>query len=118
MKGMEQPDLPYELRNFTDEGWGTTFRYDFARDRGETVVLSRMDPTASKLLLAKGTIEGAVGFDVYGCTLRALVKVPRLVDLYHAHAEFGNHLTMTYGDCVRDLRRTAEFLKIDVVEVA
>jgi L-fucose isomerase-like protein len=118
MKGLDQPDLPYEIRNFTEGGWGTTFRYDFSRDKGQPVVLSRLDPTASKLLLAKGTIEDGVGFDEVGCTLRALVRIPNLMDLFHAHAGFGNHLTMTYGDCARDLRRVAEFLKIGVVEVA
>ena len=62
-------------------------------------------------------MEGGVGFDQIGCTLRALVRVPNLMDMFHAHAEFGNHLTMTYGDCARDLRRAAEFLKLGVVEV-
>jgi len=117
MKGLDQPDLPYELRNFTEGGWGTTFRYDFSRDKGEPVVLSRLDPSATKLLVAKGTMEGGVGFDQIGCTLRALVRVPNLMDMFHAHAEFGNHLTMTYGDCARDLRRAAEFMKLGVVEV-
>lgn len=118
MKGLEAPDLPFELRNFTGAGWGTTFRYDFNRDRGQPVTVSRFGPTATKVLLAKGTIEGGSGFDQIGCTLGVSMRVPKLMDLYHAHAEFGQHLAVILGDCTKEIREAAEFLRVGVVEVA
>ena len=118
MKGLDGPDLPFELRNFVRAGWGTTFRYDFKLDKGQPATVTRFDPTASKVLLAKGIIEDGVGFDQIGCTLRVVLRVPKLMDLYHAHAEFGQHLAVIYGDCVQEIRQAAEFMKVGVVEVS
>lgn len=118
MKGLDAPDVPFALRNFVGAGWGTTFRYDFDRDKGQPATVSRFDPTASKILLAKGTIEGGAGFDQIGCTLGLSLRIPRLMDLYQAHTEFGQHLTVTLGDCTKEIRAAAEFLKVDVIEIA
>lgn len=117
MKGLDAPELPFELRNFTGAGWGTTVRYDFSRDRGHPVTVSRFGPGADKILLATGTIEAGSGFEECGCTLGVSIRVPRLVDLYRAHAEFGQHLAVIYGDCTREIRQAAEFMKVEVVEV-
>jgi L-fucose isomerase-like protein len=118
MKGLDGPDVPFELRNFVGAGWGTTFRYDFKLDKGQPVTVSRFDPTASKVLLAKGTIDDGAGFDQIGCTLRVTMRVPKLLDLYRAHSEFGQHLAVIYGDCVDEIRQTAEFMNVRVVVVA
>jgi len=56
MKGLENPALPYEIKNLTVGGWGATIRYDFSRDKGETVTLARLNPTATKPLVTKGEI--------------------------------------------------------------
>jgi hypothetical protein len=118
MKGLEAPDVPFELRNFVGAGWGTTFRYDFDRDKGQPATICRFGPSATKVLLAKGTIEGGNGYDQIGCTLGVFLRIPKLMDLYQAHTEFGQHLTVTLGDCTKEIREAAEFLKVDVVEIA
>jgi len=77
----------------------------------------RFDPTASRLLLTTATIQSGSGLDVIGCTLAVSLRIPKPRELYRAHAEFGNHLTMTYGDCTRAIKDAAGFLKVEVVQV-
>ena len=117
MKGLEKPDLPYEIRNFTVGGWGATIRYDFSRDKGETVTLARFNPTATKLLVTKGEIVGCGGFDMVGCSLRAEIRVPDAVELFHKEMDFGHHLAMVYGDYIEDLKDLGEIVGFEVVEV-
>ncbi|RKY00419.1 hypothetical protein DRP77_11515 [Candidatus Poribacteria bacterium] len=117
MKGLDGPDLPYEIRNFTVGGWGATIRYDFSRDIGEPVTLARFDPTATRLLVARGEIAGGGGFDRIGCSLSAHVKVRDAVDLMHKEADFGHHLAMVYGDYTSELKELGRMMGIEVVEV-
>ena len=117
MKGLEKPDLPYEIRNFTVGGWGATIRYDFSRDKGETVTLARFNPTATKLLVTKGEIVGCGGFDMVGCSLRAEIRVPDAVELFHKEMDFGHHLAMVYGDYTEDLKDLGKIVGFEVVEV-
>ena len=117
MKGLDSPDLPYEIRNFTFKGWGAAIRYDFSRDIGEPVTLARFNPAATKLLVAEGTISGVGGFDGLGCSLRAHIKVKDAVELFHKEADFGHHLAMVYGDYVEDLKELGKMMHFEVVEV-
>ncbi|MGC9359607.1 MAG: hypothetical protein ACP5G7_04415 [Anaerolineae bacterium] len=116
MKGLDAPDLPYEIRNFTMGGWGATLRYDFARDRGAPVTMARFDPTGRKVLVAKGEIAGGAGFDKVGCALTVHVKVRDIVDLYRKEMGFGHHLAMVYGDYVGQVRDLGEIMGFEVVE--
>ncbi len=118
MNGLEQPDLPFEIRNFTAGGWGATVRYDFSRDQGQPVTLGRFDPAATKLLVARGEVVRGFGTDRSGCSLGLDLKVPRLMDLYHEHAAFGQHLAVVYGDYSRELKQLAALMNLSVVEVA
>ncbi len=117
MKGLEESDLPYEIRNFTVGGWGATLRYDFSKDKGETVTLARFNPTATKLLVTKGKIVGCGGFDMVGCSLRAEIRVPDAVRLFHKEMDFGHHLAMVYGDYTEDLRDLGKIVGFEVIEV-
>ena len=117
MKGLEESDLPYEIRNFTVGGWGATIRYDFSKDKGETVTLARFNPTATKLLVTKGKIVGCGGFDMVGCSLRAEIRVPDAVRLFHKEMDFGHHLAMVYGDYTEDLRDLGKIVGFEVIEV-
>ncbi|RJS85468.1 hypothetical protein CW706_01310 [Candidatus Bathyarchaeota archaeon] len=116
MKGLKESSLPYEIRNFTVKGWGATIRYDFSNDKGETVTLARFNPTATKMLVAKGEIAGCGGFDEIGCSLRAEIKVSDAVKLFHKEREFGHHLVMVYGDYTEKLKALGEILGFEVVE--
>ncbi len=127
MKGLEGGDLPYEIRNFTTEGWGATVRYDFSKDVGEEVTLVRFNPQATKLLVTKGKIvkdnpanpewlKGG-GFSKAGCVLNVSVKIPNAIEVFHEQANFGHHFAMVYGDYTKQLRKLSEMMKFEVVEV-
>jgi len=116
VKGLAGPDLPYEIRGFTFNGWGGTIRYDFTLDIGQQVTLARFDPMATKLLVAKGEIAGGGGFNQIGCSLSAHIKVEDAVELLHKEVDFGHHLAMAYGDYSHDLKELGKMMKFEVVE--
>jgi len=115
MKGLDQPDLPYEIVNFTDSGFGATIRYDFARDKGEPVTLGRFDRSGDRMLLVKGVIEGAFGIRDYGCSQGIYIKMDDIMDYYEKSKEFGHHLSMVYGDYTKQIKRLGEVMKFEVL---
>ena len=54
MKGYNQPDMPVELVSFTLDNWGTTMRYNFAQDIGDTITLINISPDMKKMMIVKG----------------------------------------------------------------
>jgi hypothetical protein len=116
MKGLDGPDLPYEIRNFTVGGWGATIRYDFSRDIGAPVTLTRFDPTGTKVLVVRGEIVGSGGVDQVGCSLSVHVKVRDIVDLFKKELDFGHHLAVAYGDYVDDIKELGELIGFEVME--
>jgi hypothetical protein len=120
MKGLDQPDLPYEILNFTHEssgGFGTTIRYDFSQDIGQEVTISRSNPFSRKIILAKGKITGGKGFREYGCKLGLDIETPDVRELFHKCADIGNHLVLVYGDCTNDMRKLGKILNYEILEV-
>jgi len=115
MKGLDKPDLPYEIRHFTQGGWGAVLRYDFAKDKGQEVTLARFNPTATKLLLARGEIVAGVGFDGGGCGLGLHIKVPNVAELIHKQADFGHHMAIVYGDYTQRIKKLADLMKFEIV---
>jgi len=117
MKGLGKPSLPYEIRNFTKGGWGVTIRYDFSKDKGETVTLGRFNPMATRMLVTTGEIVGGSGFESISCSLTVHIKVSDVRRLIHRQADYGHHLAMVYGNHVDELRRVAEIMDWEI-EVA
>lgn len=117
MKGLDKPDLPYEIRNFTEKGWGATIRYDFALDKGEKVTFCRLDPAAKKLLIVTGEIEGCYGFNKWGCSLGATIKVKDVMEYFHKAVDFGHHFSLVYGDHVAEMQKLAEILNMEAVVI-
>ena len=116
MKGLNGPELPYEIRNFTFGGWGVTLRYNFSKDKGEKVTLARFNPIGNKLLTTTGEIVGGGGFNEIGCSLRVYIKVPDITDFLHKEIDFGHHLAMAYGDYTQEIKEIADLIKFEVVE--
>lgn len=114
MLGFDQPDLPYRIVSFTERNWGATLRYDFARDKGEAVTLSRMTPKADKVLVVKGKVEGVEGLDNWGCVLRAVVSVQDVEQYFESAQQTGHHFSMVYGDFSEAMERIAEVLDIEM----
>jgi len=116
LKGYDAPDVPYDLRNFTVGGWGTTVRYDFCQDKGQVVTIARVNPSADKLIVTKGTIVGCGGYSTPSCSLEVIIQLSDVVDYFRKAVDFGNHSAMVYGDHTQQLRALGELLSLEVVE--
>jgi len=115
MKGFDRPDLPYELVNFTQSGFGATIRYDFALDRGEPVTLGRFDRSGDKMLVKTGIIDGSYNVRKVGCSLGIYIRMEDIMDYYEKSKNFGHHLSMVYGDYTKKIKRLGEIMKFEVV---
>ncbi len=122
MDGHDRPDLPYQLGRFTTQGWGAKVVIDFMNHKEKTVTVARVDPTARRLLVLKGTLVGASGWDkdLVGCSVEAVIRPPegRCDEFLRRRLEFGNHLQWVYGDCTRRLQELGRMLKLDVELIA
>ncbi|MHB8955580.1 MAG: hypothetical protein ACYC4U_21600 [Pirellulaceae bacterium] len=118
MNGLDQPDLPYQLGRFVEQGWGTKVVIDFLNNEEKTVTVARVDPTATKLLVLKGTLVASSGWgqDLLGCSVEAVIQPPP----DHAHEflrrrmVYGNHLQWVYGDYTQELKLLGEMLGLSV----
>ena len=71
MNGFDEPGLPYQLGRFVHSGWGTKALVDFMNNAQKRVTVARMNPTATKMLLLRGTLVGSSGWgeDKLGCSV-------------------------------------------------
>ena len=118
MNGLDKPDLPYQLGRFTEQGWGTKAVIDFMNNAEKTVTVARVDPTATKLLVLKGTLVGSSGWgkDLLGCSVEAVIKPPpgQSDEFLRRRMVYGNHLQWVYGDYTKELQTLGEMLGLHV----
>ena len=119
MKGFHEPDLSYEIVNFTFEGWGATIRRDYALDKGQPVTIAAFNSDFARLLVIKGEIVGSFGYDEVGCRLMASVRVPDVAKLYQQVHRLGftGHHAMVYGDYMEDLVKLGEVMGFEVLSM-
>ena len=118
MKGLEQPELPYEIQPFTHEtagAFGTTIRYDFSLDKGQPVTVLRANPVRNKMMLVKGEIIEGTGFRDTGCSLGVNIGIPDVKDFYHKGADIGSHLVVVYGDYTKEISSLGEIMNYEVL---
>lgn len=118
MNGLDQPGLPYQLGRFVEQGWGTKAVIDFMNNQEKTVTVARVDPTATKLLVLKGTLVGSSGWDkdLLMCSVEAVIKPPpgQADAFLRRRMIYGNHLQWVYGDYSRELKVLGEMLGLTV----
>ncbi len=118
MNGLDQPDLPYQLGRFVEQGWGTKVVIDFMNNEEKTVTVARVDPTATKLLVLKGTLVGSSGWgqDLLGCSVEAVIQPPadQAHEFLRRRMVYGNHLQWVYGDYTKELKILGEMLGLSV----
>lgn len=107
---------PYAIRRFARSGFGATLRYDFAADRGQVITMCRVDPTCTKLFVAKGTILNSMGYDQTNCSMGVFFQVKDSKDFFHKQAAVGNHMPLIYGDFEEQVIQLAEILGLEVVQ--
>jgi hypothetical protein len=118
MNGLDKPDLPYQLGRFTQQGWGTKAVIDFVKNQEKTVTVARVDPSATRLLVLKGTLTGSSGWgeDQIGCSVEAVIQPPagRRDEFFRRRLVYGNHLQWVYGDYTKELKTLGEMLGLGV----
>lgn len=118
MNGLDQPDVPYQLGRFVQQGWGTKAVVDFMNNKEKTVTVARVDPTATKLLVLRGTLVGSSGWgkDLLGCSVEAVIQPPegRRDEFLRRRLVYGNHLQWVYGDYTKELKTLGAMLGLDV----
>jgi len=106
---------PYDIRPYTGSGWGVTIRYDFNRDIGQEVTFCRIDPSCSKLFVAKGTVVAGRGQDDNGCSLGAFIRVKDGKDFFEKQLSIGNHIPIVYGDYFDRICQLGRMLGLEVL---
>ena len=114
MNGFDAPDLPYELRNFVVSGWGTKMQIELDKVGEKTATFARIDPTAKKILIAKGEVVGCEGFRKPGCALVAVLRVPDARELLRRRVDYGFHFAMVYGDYAQQMADLSRLLRLEV----
>ena len=115
LKGYDTRTAPYSIRSFAYSGWGATIRYDFDQDEGQTVTMCRIDPTCSKLFVARGTIVCGIGYDKQNCTAGVFFQVEDSDDFFEKISVVGNHNPLIYGDYFDQMVKLGKTLGFEVL---
>lgn len=114
--GYEAENQPYAIRSFAHSGFGATIRYDFNRDAGQVITMTRIDPTCKKLFVAKGIVVGGIGYGDQNCSEGVFFQVKDSKDFYKKQAAIGNHVPLVYGDYVEQVKALGELVGLEVIE--
>jgi L-fucose isomerase-like protein/cellobiose-specific phosphotransferase system component IIB len=123
MNGFDQPGLPYKLGRFVQSGWGTKVVVDFMQNVEKRVTVARMHPNGKQVLVLKGKLVRAEGWDKdnLGCSVAAFV-VPaesgNAEPFVRKQAEYGNHLVWTYGDYAEPMQQLGALMGLQVEVVS
>lgn len=116
MKGYDEPALPTEFVSFTMNSWGTTMRYDFAKDNGETLTLLNMSPDMKKIMVAKATINGCDDYLTPECKHAVRYTVRDAKKFHECQQYVGHHFALVYGDYIEEVKEFAKVCDLEVLE--
>ncbi|MFC2090847.1 hypothetical protein ACFLT1_08725, partial [Bacteroidota bacterium] len=114
MTGFNQENDYYEIKSFTDEGFGVTLRYDYSRMKGQEVTMARFNPAGTKILVLPGTIDTGGGMEGIGCAQTVDVTVADSKEAMRSMQEYGHHLSLVFGNCVDQIRDLGTLLNFEV----
>ncbi|MGC9349564.1 MAG: hypothetical protein ACP5JG_15610 [Anaerolineae bacterium] len=115
LTGIEGPDTPFGIENFTQDGFGVTLRHDFNQDKGEAVTVARFDPTGTKLLVTSGIIVSGGGLEGQGCAQSVTCSIADGKGFLREQQNFGHHLALVLGDYMDDITLLGELMGFDVI---
>ena len=116
MEGLDKPDMPYFLGQFTFEGWGTKVQTDMAKGSTQTVTIGRFSRDGGSIIITKGEIVGCA-YHKYGCSPDVYCKVEGGAKRFvHALAEhrYGHHLALVYGDYTEEIEELGKITGFNV----
>lgn len=116
LRGFDAKQEKYAIRPFAMGGrWGATIRYDFGKDKGQTVTMCRFDPLCEKIFIARGTIVAGIGYQDENCTEGVFFKVADARKFYECSLEVGNHIPLVYGDVYDNTCKLANILGLEIL---
>ena len=115
MKGYDHEPLPVDLVSFTKGNWGTTMRYDFAKDAGEKITMINLSPAMDKMMISVGTVTGCDDCLTQECKHAITFTVKDSKDFHRKEAQFGHHFAWVYGDYSEDLNELCRMLGMEAV---
>lgn len=91
---------------------------DFTNNEEKRATVVRIDLTATRMLVLRGTLEGSDGWegDNLGCSVEARIKPVegRAEDFVRKQLDYGNHLIWTYGHYADEMQQLGEMLGMEV----
>ena len=109
-------DNGQEFVSFTMDSWGTTMRYDFSKDNGETLTMINMSPDMKKIMVAKGTINGCDDYLTPECKHAVRYTVKDAKRFHECQKFVGHHFALVYGDYVEEVKAFAKECDLEVLE--
>jgi hypothetical protein len=117
MYGFDQPDSLFDIQSFAKSGFGPTLRHDFTKDIGKKVTVSVFDPSGSSILISSGEIINGGGVKGFGCIQNVDIKLPNGDEFRRVSQNFGQHITMVYGDYTQEIKDLGDIMKFEVVNI-
>ena len=117
LHGFDSEASAYGLRNFAAvQQFGATIRYDFKQDIDQTITMCRIDPTCTKLMVARGTVVTGIGFDDVNCSEGVFFSVKNPEKFVNGCSWTGMHIPLVYGDVYDELIMLGNVLGLEVLE--
>ena len=116
MEGLDKEPMPYDIGQFTFEGWGSKIQIDMANASTKAVTLARFSRDGSSMMVTRGEVLGCA-YHKYGCSPDVYIKTEGGAwEFVHALAEhkYGHHLVVVYGDYVNELKALGKIVGFDV----
>lgn len=116
MQGLDGDNMPYDVGQFTFEGWGSKIQIDMAKAETKTVTLARFSRDGSSMIVTRGEILGCA-YHKYGCSPDVYYKTEGGAhEFVHELADggYGHHLAVVYGDYVNELKALGKIVGFKV----
>lgn len=114
LKGFDAEPTEYGITPFAAvQGFGATIRHDFARDKGQVITMARLDPTCSKIVIARGTIIGGMGYHATNCSEGVFFTVNDPESFREGCEWTGIHCPLVYGDAFDEMVKLAKMLGLE-----
>ena len=78
--------------------------------------MCRIDPTCTKLMVARGTVVTGIGFDDVNCSEGVFFSVKNPEKFVNGCSWTGMHIPLVYGDVYDELIMLGNVLGLEVLE--
>lgn len=116
LDGFDAEELPFEIWNFTHEGWGSKVQVNMAQHEERTVTIGRFSRSGDRLIVTRGTVAGC-RFNELGCSPSVFYTIkggPRAFRQRLAWGGYGHHLAVIYGDYIDQVWELGKIVGFEV----